>query len=401
MNDAFTPPPPLEAPNTHDPDSQKPPHPFGFDTMPPPTLSGKPPKRRGRLRTWFQHLSKKQKLIVGAIFIGLLIASGVITAIVLAGNDKAEPPRPAQKAQEEKKRVSRKVPSPLTGIPVLRTIARMPTTGVMIENSPDARPQSGLYDAGVVYEAIAEGGITRFLALYQEAQPTSIGPVRSVRPYYLDFLAPFDAPIAHAGGSGAALARLASGGFRDLEAFQNEGAYQRVSHRYAPHNLYTSRAALLNLQNSKGWRTSRFTGFPRKAESKPKRVTAKSVDLRISDYGYNVHYDYQPATNRYVRSMGGQPHMDAHAKRQIAPKVVVALVMPHSYDVSGYSVYGTVGRGTAYFFQDGRAMSGTWYKPTRTSQVVFRDARNRAQPLNPGQTWITLVTSPSAITYRP
>jgi hypothetical protein len=104
----------------------------------------------------------------------------------------------------------------------------------MIENSPDARPQSGLQDAGVVVEAIAEGGITRFLTLFQESQPQYIGPVRSLRPYYIDFAAPFQAGIAHVGGSPEALSRVRNGSYRDLDQFFNSAYFSRISARPAP-----------------------------------------------------------------------------------------------------------------------------------------------------------------------
>src|SRR5665648_209727 len=91
--------------------------------------------------------------------------------------------------------------SPLTGLKVKNeTATKQPVTAIMIENSPDARPQSGMKDAGVVYEAIAEGGITRFLTIHQEDKPTLIGPVRSVRAYFVDWLAPYNTSVAHVGG---------------------------------------------------------------------------------------------------------------------------------------------------------------------------------------------------------
>ena len=107
----------------------------------------------------------------------------------------------------------------------------------MIENSPDARPQSGIKQAGVVYEAIAEGGITRFLALYQEAKPGLIGPVRSVRMYYVDWAAPYNASIAHIGGSAAALAEVRNGNYRDIDQFFNSGSYWRAI--ATPRTMYT------------------------------------------------------------------------------------------------------------------------------------------------------------------
>lgn len=291
------------------------------------------------------------------------------------------------------------VPSRLTGEQVTPDLNQLPVTGVMIENSPDARPQSGLKEAGVVFEAIAEGGITRYLALYMEAQPAVIGPVRSVRPYFLDFLRPFDAPIAHAGGSGEALAQISSEGIKDLDQFANGGAYQRRNHRYAPHNLYTSRAALLDLQRSKGFGTSEFAGFVRKAEKKSAAPNATTIDIKPSSALYASAYTYDAESNSYKRSLGNKPHTDEQSGAQLQPKVVIALVVPHSYR-GIYSHYAITGSGKAYIFQDGSVTEGTWEKASRTNQFKFGDVNGAPLGLNPGQTWLTLVRDVGMVSFR-
>ena len=358
-------------------------------------------KDRGQGSEGFIHrlknLNRKQLTILG-ICVGLLVAGAIIwffgfhkkpaTPVAKQVTKKQEPPKPTTVAAR------------LSGVQVAPELDKLPVTGIMIENSPDARPQSGLKDAGVVFEAIAEGGITRFLALFQTEQPDYIGPVRSVRPYYLDFLAPFDAGIAHAGGSGEALAQVRSGAFKDMDQFFNPGAYQRVSTRYAPHNLYTSRAKLLELQNSKGWGTSNFTGFARKGEKASTAPNAKSINFAISGFLYNPHYDYDAATNSYKRSEGGKPHTDERSGAQLSPKVVIAVVMPHSY-AGIYSVYQDAGSGKAYIFQDGTVTEGTWEKPNRNTQIRFGDANGAPVGLNAGQTWITLVSAPGDVNYSP
>jgi len=109
--------------------------------------------------------------------------------------------------------------SKLTGVQVDPAVNQRPTTAVMIENSTAARPQSGLDQAGVVFEAIAEGGITRFEAIYQDSQPAYLGPVRSVRPYYIQWALGFDAAIAHVGGSPEALSDIKTWNAKDLDQF--------------------------------------------------------------------------------------------------------------------------------------------------------------------------------------
>lgn len=303
------------------------------------------------------------------------------------------------------------VASPLTGLPIDPALAKRPVTGIMIENSDAARPQSGLQDAGVVYEAIAEAGITRFLALFQEAQPQYIGPVRSLRPYYIDYAAPFQASIVHVGGSPDALSEVQNGSFRNLDEFANSGGFSRISSRYAPHNVYTGFAKLDALNQKKGYTSSLFTSWPRKADKKPAVPAAKTIDFAISSADFYAHYDYDAASNSYMRSEGGAPHLDLVSGAdksgvRLHPKVVIGLVVPQgrgALDDSGayYTDYSTEGSGPAYIFQDGGVVIGTWQKASTTSQLAFSDAAGLPIKLDAGQTWLTLVGGANKITYKP
>ncbi len=348
---------------------------------------------------WLKSLSRKQLIAVAVVAV-LLIIGAILGGRALLQKDpvienqsvvepKPEPPPPTT------------IASRMTGVEIPIELNNLPSTGVMIENSPDARPQAGLSEANIVYEAIAEGGITRFLALYQESQPARIGPVRSVRPYYLDFLVPYDAAIAHAGGSAVGLAQIRNEGIKDIDHGANGSTFERASNRFAPHNLYTSRAKLLEAQNRRGYTTSTYTGLARKTADTPIATpNAKAMDFTISSFLYNPHFDYDQATNSYKRSEGGKPHVDERSGAQISPKVVVALVMSHSY-AGIYSQYGVNGSGVAYIFQDGTVIQGTWSKADRKSQLVLKDPAGAVLPLNPGQTWISLVAGTDRVKITP
>lgn len=280
--------------------------------------------------------------------------------------------------------------SPLTGIQVADAAAtKQPVTAIMIENSPDARPQSGLKDAGVVYEAVAEGGITRFLTLHQEDKPQLIGPVRSVRMYYVDWLAPYHASVAHVGGSAAALAEVRNGTYRDIDQFFNAAYYWRANDRAAPHNVYTSFEKLDALNAAKGYKESTFTSFSR-IDSKPApALTATSITMNFSSPLYNTHYDYDSTNNTYLRSIAGKPSEDRE-KGRIAPSVVVAMkvnmtkVMEDGYRES----IQTSGTGQAYIFQNGTVIDCTWRKADRQSPLELIDASGKPISLVRGQTWI-------------
>ena len=359
------------------------------------------PSGKGPRFNWFKD-HKRPVIVLGVL---LLVVGGGLSAMLFR---KEPAKKPVAKATPVAKTAPAPTPpppifSPLTGMQVLKESAERPVTAIMIENSPDARPQSGLLDAGVVFEAVAEGGITRFLTLFQEGQPGYIGPVRSVRPYYIDWMLPFDAAIAHVGGSKDALDMLKTLNAKDLDQFKNAGAYKRITQRYAPHNVYTNMADLDALSKSKGYTTSKFTAFPRKADTLAKTPTAASIDFNISSALYNVHYDYDPAKGDYKRSEGGKPHIDEKSSVQLAPRVVIAIVVPfRSVKASdGYrEQYDTIGSGKAFLFQDGNMQPGTWSKKDQGSQIVFTTDAGTPMEFNRGQTWITAVGEAGDVVIR-
>ena len=336
---------------------------------------------------------KKTSIIIGVI-VGVLLVGGITTAVVLL-NRQPEPEQTATKVESEPEPEPEPVIyySPLTGNEVdTEADTTQPVTAVIIENSPEARPQSGLKNSGVVFEAIAEGGITRFLVLYQEQKPQLIGPVRSVRMYFVDWLAAFNASVAHVGGSSEALQEVRNGNYRDIDQFFNSGYYWRSSDRYAPHNVYTSFKNLDALNKEKGYTSSSYTGFSREDTQASETPTATSIDVTISSYTYNSHYDYDAESNTYLRSMAGTAHLDRE-DGQIAPRVVIAMMVNESTVIEdGYREdIQTTGSGTAYIFQDGEVIKATWKKASRTSQITFTDSAGEDVALARGQTWISAV----------
>jgi hypothetical protein len=367
-------------------------------------------KRRKPHEWLIHHLSKRSKIELAALAVVTGIGTGVLVLLVMYfGHSKpvppAAPPPPVAKAAPSAKPAT--VASPLSGVQVSPDLAKRPVTGVMIENSLDARPQSGLQDAGVVYEAIAEGGITRFLALFQDTRPGYIGPVRSLRPYYIDFGWPYQASIAHVGGSPDALAQIRSAGYRDLDQFFNSGTYSRINSRPAPHNVYTDFGRLDKLNQAKGFNSSTFNPWKRK-DDKPVPVPGDAhIDVKISSPLYYSHYDYDKATNTYNRSEGGRPHVqvtssDDRSGTLIHPKVVIAAVMSYSViDRAGHSNYGDTGSGPVKIFQDGTVIDGTWNKADRNNMFEFKDASGNMIPLNTGQTWVVAVSSVGEVSATP
>lgn len=338
------------------------------------------------------HVRKHRTLILSIA--GVLLIAGVATGAFLFLYHKPVQVKPVAIARPTPKPVPVvKYYSPLTGEPVANEAAtKQAVTAVMIENSPDARPQSGIKNSGVVFEAIAEAGITRFMVLYQQEKPALIGPVRSIRLYDAQWLAPFDASIAHVGGSMGGLAEIRNGSYRDLDQFFNGSYFYRSTDRYSPHNVYTTSAKLDALNASKGYTTSTFTGFSR-VDGKPVDVpNATKINVTISSPLYNSSYIYDKTTNTYARSQAGAPHLDRE-DGQITPSVVVAMHVDETTVLQdGYrEVITTIGSGAATIFQNGTAIAATWHKPSKTSQINFTDATGADIPLVRGQTWIAAV----------
>jgi hypothetical protein len=374
--------------------------------------------------------TRKQQIIGGVLII--VLAFGIGVGWTLAHHKRTvvavTPKKPAVK---KVKPAPLPIYSNLTGLPVAdKSVNERAVTGIMIENSLDARPQSGLDSAGVVFEAIAEGGITRFLTLFQDTAPDYLGPVRSVRPYYIEWGLGFDAAIAHVGGSPEALQDMKSWSVKDLDQFANGSYYHRITSRAAPHNVYTSIAQLNQIEANKGYGAASYTGFTRKDEKPYKapapapaattksstnkatkstpppdtRTPATGIDIGMSGPLYNVHYDYDSSANSYKRSEGGAAHMSLHqdgSQVQIAPKVVIALVTTYGIQSDGkHSDYAVTGSGTAYIFQDGTVTVGKWSKAADREPLKFTDDAGNPFALDRGQTWISAVAGTTQVTYK-
>jgi Protein of unknown function (DUF3048) N-terminal domain/Protein of unknown function (DUF3048) C-terminal domain len=351
-------------------------------------------------------MPRKAKKIYFFILIGLFIAvaggSGV-WYILQKKSDKSasnQPTNTVAKVDKKQPKQPESKPAPITGVDVPTEISLRPTTAIMIENSVDARPQSGLYDADMVVEAVAEGGITRFVALFQSGQPTEIGPIRSARPYYVQIAKTFDAAYVHAGGSPDAISLITDLGVKDMSAFEENGTYIRSDKRAAPHNLYSSMSKIDTRRNDLGYKTSNFATFSHKNDT-PQTPSASVINFTISSESFNPSFSYVASNNNYRRSEGGEPQLDAaNQAGQLAPKVIIGLVTTKGSN-DAYSTYRLTGNGEVKVFQDGIVSDGTWSKDKDDSQFVIKDKNGLPMNLNKGQIWMTLLGSTSNISYTP
>jgi hypothetical protein len=303
------------------------------------------------------------------------------------------------------------LPSLLDGSMVPAGQENIHPLAVMIENHPDARPQSGLSQASLVYEAIAEGGITRFMAVFRDPQvPVKVGPIRSARTYFLHYANEIDAFYAHVGGNMDALDEIPQDKTLNLDQFAiGSPVYHREFTRPVAleHTMYSSTDKLwdyaTNTQHYSRTTTLQPWLFQDDADVS-KRPAAQVANISVSDGNYAVRWDYDPATNSYARTMAGIPHTDSNTNKQITAKNIVIETVDRQPVVTRINEHGwnytTLGTGKALVIQNGVKINGTW-KHDLGNRTRYYDAAGKEISFVRGSTWVEIAHSDSAISVTP
>ncbi len=321
--------------------------------------------------------------------------------------------------------------SNLTGLEIANeSLNTSPTFCVQVPNgsTDGARPQVGLSHAAVVFEAIAEAGITRFAAIYQNPDTGIIGPIRSLRPYYLEWDTPFDCTIVHDGGSNEALVAIQQGQHRNLDEDFRYMWKVNDPARYW-NNVFTSPAKLLEFNDTNNYKTSQPQTFPHLTPSELENILNPSTceDENCDDstiesepntpelanyvaisFGnltdFNTYYHYDSVTNTYQRfyatdkahqvydCQNSDQNISDCPQTQIAPSTIIAMMVQENLMSDNYHEnIKTIGHGKAYIFQNGQVIKANWKKSSAKSQITFQDENNQEVKLTPGQTWIAAV----------
>jgi len=298
------------------------------------------------------------------------------------------------------------VPDPLTGRLVLPAVAARHPIAVMIDDLNAARPQSGFAAASIVWQAPAEGGIPRYMMIFQENIPGAVGPVRSSRQYYIAWAAEWRALYAHAGGSPQALATLRAKGagqyVYNADEFRWGHYFRRISTRFAPHNLYTNGKALRQIAA-----LSHAKDGPLKAAWKfapPAPLESRPVGgvIRVSYPWNQITYRYDRASNTYLRSVTGEPkQMDAATNTRVAPTNVVVMIMSFGPLNDGSHKHrleaNFIGSGVAWVSTNGKTIKGTWVKKSVTTPTRFYDRAGNQIVMTVGQTFVQVMPRGSRI----
>jgi hypothetical protein len=288
----------------------------------------------------------------------------------------------------------------INGVLVDKAVAEYRPISLVIENYPDSRPQSGLADADIVYEILAEGGVTRFLAIYQTKKPEDAGPVRSARDYLGELANEIGAVFGHVGGSPEALSNLARGTYpnvHDLNEYSNGDYFYRKPGRSAPHNVYTTAKKLDAFISAKQVnKTTTYVPWQFSTTSPTAGgIPATTINVDFSTPEYAVRYTYDSASQTYKRELAGKAHVDANAQTQLAPATVVIQYVNVSdvpKDPKLRVNIDLASGGKAAIFSQGRVIEGTWKKENNHTQ--FMDAQGNDIAFMPGQIWFELVPNP-------
>lgn len=283
--------------------------------------------------------------------------------------------------------------------------ANLYPVAVMIENAADSWPASGLDKANLVIEAITEAAITRFVAFYAtDSEVKKIGPVRSARPYYLDWIDPYGSLYLHVGGSPDALAKIKSGNYSltDLNQFWNDQYFWRDKWRYAPHNVYTSsefiQKALADKKldepaNYETWQYKKDLEL----EKRPEQIN--DVAINFAAQYYKVRWQYNREENNYIRYQNGEIHKMSDGEWIKAKNIIVQVNDMIVIDEVGRKKITTIGEGQAWIFRDGEIVEGRWVKESPEKQIKYFDKNDKEIEFNGGTTWIEVIPDEDYLRY--
>ncbi|HZG75904.1 MAG TPA: DUF3048 domain-containing protein [Paenibacillus sp.] len=289
---------------------------------------------------------------------------------------------------------------PLTGVPTEERATDRPIV-VMVENSPAARPQTGLHEADIVYEVLAEGDITRFIAVYHSVKAEEIGPVRSIRPYFVQLGMEIDGILVHAGWSQEAMNMMAKHKWNHLDqVYGDHDYYWRDKSRKAPHNLYTSIELVRKGAEKKKFRntwTDPILTFAGAGAAAPVGEPATRATIPYIR-GYEAGYEYDEASRTYLRTMAGKPHNDKKTGERLAASNVLVVEAKHRIvDDVGRREVDVLGPGKGVLLQAGVRRDIVWELKNGMIRAYDKEGAITDIPLLPGKTWVQIVPDVSKV----
>lgn len=290
-----------------------------------------------------------------------------------------------------------KIKSPLTGQYIDKEKLNDRPIVVMLDNYYKARPQAGLSDADVVYEILAEGNITRYMAVIYTNKPKTIGPIRSSRPYFVDKALEYDPLYVHVGGSEQAKKDIKTFKMADIDGLSSGGdIFWRKKHKSKPNNMYSSFDAILkqakrrNYNKNGSFETLQFNEEDKDIDGK--ELTEIKIPYRGEKYISGFKYNKEDGL--YYRYVNNKPHLDEATKIHLTAKnIIVQYSVVRVIDNVGRLEMDFVGEGKGLYITNGKVMDVKWKKSSRRDLTRFYDLEGNEIKFNPGITWHQVVPS--------
>src|SRR6266542_4085608 len=354
-------------------------------------------------------LTRRGRIMLGLFILLLLIAGGVGAVVALGGGGTKGPSAGGNHSGNGSGTTTPPPPPecPLSGLNPKSTVPSRPALAVKVENLPAARPQTGLSWADIVYEEPVEGGITRFIAVYQCQNASRIEPVRSGRLTDVNILVQFGRPLfAYAGGKPRVIQAVRRAGIIDINynVRQVARAYHRDPNRPAPHNLYTSTRELYSSASDLFEPKAPDPIFTYSDTPPQGAVRARKVHLPFSSSS-DVFWKWSKTRKVWLRFHGTVPHVSSDGTQFSAKNVVVQVVKTRLTDIVDANgvrspLVISVGTGKAYVFRDGKVIKGRWERDSAADLTKFVDTNGDEIPLTPGNTWVELLPENIRVTIK-
>ena len=298
--------------------------------------------------------------------------------------------------------------NPLTG-EALDAVNDSRPLAIMINNLNKAVPQCGISKADILYEIIAEGSVTRFMAIFHDLSDVGvIGPVRSVRPYFFRVAQHYGAILSSAGGSDEAIDLVGDMGWDYLNGIAGAGNYfyrdeWRRSNRGYEHSLMTTGENLLKAIEKKGFDDTMEDadyGFHFTEEAMTAGEDANTITVWFYQNGKKTTMTYNAETGLYAMSQHGNPSVDGNDDSPIVFRNVVVLEADsHVKDKKGHLEVQMTGSGKGYYARDGKIVPVTWSRESNSAHYVYTDEAGDPISFGVGKTYVAIVPDGSPISF--
>ncbi|TWT13483.1 DUF3048 domain-containing protein [Planomicrobium sp. CPCC 101079] len=328
-----------------------------------------------------------KKWTFGILAVLLLVAGA---AFYLAGNQSETEQKPENPPVEEPESYK----APFSGIEGTAPFDSRPIMAV-INNHPDARPQTGLTEADIVFEMLAEGDVTRFLALYQSGFPEVMGPVRSARDYFVELAEGYNGFFVAHGWSPDAKELLESGTVDHINGLFYDGTlFDRSTDRIAPHNSYITYENVLKgmdeAQASTEYSVRSPYYFYGSGESDKLMEQASVLEVLYgTSQQFHNEFTYDETTELYSRASGGTATTDKDSGEPVEVSNVLVFEADHeTIDDEGRQSIDLTSGGKALVFQNGGVREAEW---SNLEGMLVPTDNGQSIGLVAGKTWIHIV----------